>query len=155
MPNDKEQIDFMDLVVFLKSTALFGEIDLNKLGLIAKFVEQKKYIPESVILEEGQKVNGISILYKGVAIIENIGVEITSPTVIGGQWMIEDSLSKEWIVAKTKVIVLFISKKVYQNIIALHPQVAIGLLNELCLNLKRYQEEFSRLNKQANDKNAC
>lgn len=144
MSNREEKIDFMDMVVFLKSTVLFGEIHLNKLGLIAKFIEQKYYKPEAVIIEEGKKVNGIYILYKGTAVIENLGVEIKNPTVIGGQWMIEDSLSKEWIVAKTEVIALFVSKKVYQNMVTLHPEIAIGLLNELCFNLRRYQEKLEK-----------
>lgn len=144
MSSNEDQIDFMDMVVFLKSTVLFGEIHLNKLALIAKFLEQKHYNPDITIIEEGQKVNGIYVLYKGEAVIENLGVEIKPPTVVGVQWMIEDSPSKEWILAKTKVTALFISKKVYQNIVTLHPEVAIGLLNELCFNLRRYQEKLDK-----------
>lgn len=148
MSSDEDQIDFMDIVVFLKSTILFGDINLNKLGLIAKFLEQKDYTPDSVIIEEGKKVNGMHIVYQGVAVIENLGFEITNPTVIGGQSMLEDSPSNESIFAKTKVTTFFISKKVYQNIITLHPDVAMGLLNEMCSNLRRYQERLKNVEKQ-------
>lgn len=143
--SNEEHIDFMDLVVFLKSTVLFGEIHLNKLGAIAKFLEQKYYKPGSIIIEEGKKTNGMYILYKGSANIKHLNAEITAPTVVGIQSMLENIPSTECIEAKTKVTALFVSKKVYQNIVILHPEVGFGLLHEVCADLRRYQDKLDKM----------
>jgi HEAT repeat protein len=148
MPQHKHEIEMMDMVVFLKGTSMFSDVHLTKIAIIAKFMEQHFYRPNDVVIQKGKPVNGIYIIYEGIVKIQELNMELTNPSVIGAQWMIEEVPSKEEILAKTDVYILSIPKRVYKNVITLHPEVAIGLLSELCSSLRRYQERIDNVNAQ-------
>jgi hypothetical protein len=139
MYKKSSEIDVLDLIVFLKACNPFKEIHLNTIAFIAKLLIQKNYNQGEVIVSEGDEVSDICILYKGKVLVKRRLQEdqyktlavLEQPSFFCVHSMIHRIRSYETIVAETDVTVFFFSRKIYKNIMILHPEIAIGLLSEV------------------------
>ncbi len=152
MKSNEIMADYLDIVVSLKHSKLFKDISLNTIAILTKSLIEKKFLKGETLIKQGEVVNGLFLIYEGTISInqsvnnrEYFVMELEKLSVIGSQYMIEEAISDESFVAKTDVTAIYISKSLYKNMIVLHPEIAHGLLNEVCAYLITYHEAYKRM----------
>ena len=148
----KADVELMDKVVFMKAVPMFQSYDLGTLASIVEIMDQNNFSEGDTIIEFDKTVRRLHLIYKGkVEIVQPVKsgdevsiAEVEAETLVGGQSLIDGAASPYKVVARSDVITLSLTRKNYQHLIEVHPELALGLLKELCRDLGYYQTFLAR-----------
>ena len=145
--SDGQVIDFMEIVIFLKTTSLFNNFTLPQLIPIAKLLKQKRYSPNTILYESGEFIESFYFIFDGEVEISqktNQGTYITLGTLKKGDIILEKSVfdgtsTHNRVRSMNELRVLILNKKDYLHLLELHPEISAGLIQALCIILNMYQ----------------
>ena len=137
----------------LRGVPIFSDIDDNELGKIARVGARKKYKKGSIILLEEDAGTALFVIVSGkVKIVraDDEGKEVIL-SILGendffGEMSIIDGLSRSAsVVAITKADVFLLHRQDFIDLLHEYPVVAIGLLRELTMRLRKADAQIKSL----------
>jgi CRP-like cAMP-binding protein len=140
-------------IEFLRNVSIFEELPERDLVKIAKLGTRKKYPKESVILMEDESGSALFVIVDGkvkVSRIDDEGREvilsILGPSDVFGEMALLDGLKRSATVsALTETEVFLLYRDDFLNLLHQHPQIAISLLRELTMRLRKADLQIKSL----------
>lgn len=129
---------------FLKSIPIFSELDKNRLSQISLLGKRKFYKKDITILKEDETGSALFVIMRGKVKVsrssddgKEVILTILNESDFFGEMAILDGLSRSASITAIEDTELFlIQRSDFLNLLRQHPEISIGLLNELARRLR-------------------
>ncbi|MDI6803504.1 MAG: Crp/Fnr family transcriptional regulator [Bacteroidota bacterium] len=151
--NQKQEASTFQAMHFLRNVPIFSDIEENEILQIARVGVRKKYKRASMILLEDEVGAALFVIISGkVKVIRSdedgreVILSILGENDFFGEMAILDGLSRSAsVVAITKAELFMIHRRDFLNLLNEYPAVAISLLKELTMRLRKADTQIKSL----------
>jgi len=145
--------DMAEEVSFLRNVPIFADIDEQELKKVAKLGIRKKYKKGSIVVLEEEMGAALFVIISGkvkVVRMDEDGREVIlsifGPGEFFGEMSLLDGMTRSAsVVATVKTELFMIHRRDFLDLIQAYPQVAISLLGELAMRLRKADTQIKSL----------